>query len=57
MWQRTNRQAKERVKVRKVLGDGGYDIRENFKFLAGDWIEAGIKVRRDCNPYVDGRRR
>jgi len=41
--------AKERVKVKKVLGDGGYDSHENFNFLAEEGIEARIKVRSDSN--------
>ena len=48
--------AKERVKVKKVLGDGGYDSHENFNFLAEEGIEAGIKVRSDSNFQCCGER-
>ena len=33
--------AKRRVKVKKVLGDGGYDSHENFNFLAEEGIRQG----------------
>ncbi len=42
--------ARRCVKVKRVLGDGGYDSHENFGFLASCGIEAGIKVRRGSNP-------
>jgi IS5 family transposase len=44
------RGAKRRARVKKVLGDSGYDSHENFEFLAAEGIEAGIKVREDSNP-------
>jgi hypothetical protein len=50
------RGAKRRARVKKVLGDGGYDTRENFQFLAAEGIEAGIKVREDSNPNCGGAR-
>jgi len=50
------REAKKRAKVKKVLGDGGYDSHENFNFLAEEGIEAGIKVRSDSNFQCCGER-
>ncbi len=41
------KKAKRKVKVQRVLGDGGYDSHESFKFLADEGLEAGIKVRED----------
>lgn len=39
-----------------VLGDGGYDRRYNFEFLASKGIEAGIKVRENSHPQSEGAR-
>jgi len=50
------RKAKERAKVKRVLGDGGYDSHENFQFLAAEGIEPGIKVREDSNLNCGGAR-
>ena len=50
------RKAKRKARVKKVLGDGGYDTHDNFKFLAASGIEAGIKVREDSNPNCGGAR-
>lgn len=50
------RKAKRKAKVKRVLGDGGYDFRKNFRFLASSGIEAGIKVRGDSNPNCGGAR-
>ena len=50
------REAKRKARVKKVLGDGGYDTHDNFKFLAASGIEAGIKVREDSNPNCGGAR-
>jgi hypothetical protein len=50
------RGAKRKARVKKVLGDGGYDTRDNFQFLAAEGIEAGIKVREDANPNCGGAR-
>jgi hypothetical protein len=44
------RGAKRRARVKKVLGDSGYDSHENFEFLAASGIEAALKVREDANP-------
>lgn len=50
------RQAQKKAKVAKALGDGGYDTKANFEFLANQGIEAGIKVREDSNPRCQGPR-
>lgn len=50
------RGAKRKARVKKVLGDGGYDTHDNFQFLATEGIEAGIKVREDSNPDCGGER-
>ena len=50
------KQAQRRVKVKRVLGDGGYDTHDNFEFLAACGIEAGIKVRGDSDPNRGGAR-
>jgi len=41
------RKARKKVKVKKALGDGSYNSHDNFKFLASEGIEPGIKVRED----------
>jgi hypothetical protein len=38
-----------RSDVKKVLGDGAYDSRENFRYLAERGIEPVIKVRKDSS--------
>jgi hypothetical protein len=50
------RGAKRRARVKKVLGDSGYDSHENFEFLAASEIEAALKVREDANPDCGGAR-
>ena len=50
------RKAKRKAIIKKVLGDGGYDTHDNFKFLASCGIEAGIKVREDSDPNCGGSR-
>jgi hypothetical protein len=50
------REAKKKAKVKKVLGDSGYDSHENFEFLAASGIEAALKVRDDSNPNFGGER-
>jgi hypothetical protein len=50
------KKAKKRVRVKKVLGDGGYDSHENFDFLASEGIEPCIKVRRDSDLRCGGVR-
>lgn len=48
------KEARRKVRVRKALGDGGYDTHDNFQFLAACGIEAGIEVREDSNPHCGG---
>jgi hypothetical protein len=50
------REAKKKARVKKVLGDSGYDSHENFEFLAASGIEAALKVREDANPNCGGAR-
>lgn len=50
------RQAQKKAKLEKALGDGGYDTKDNFEFLAGQGIEAGIKVRQNSYPACKGAR-
>jgi transposase len=50
------REAKKKARVKKVLGDSGYDSHENFEFLAASGIEAALKVREDSNPNCGGER-
>jgi len=50
------RKAQRKAKVRRALGDGGYDTHHNFNFLAAEGIEAGIKVREDSDPNCGGAR-
>lgn len=51
------RKARRKARVKKVLGDGGYDTHDNFQSLASSGIEAGIKVRGDLIPTVVGQER
>jgi transposase len=51
------RGAKRKARVKKVLGDSGYDSHENFEFLAASGIEAALKVREDANPDCGGARK
>jgi hypothetical protein len=36
----SRKKARRKVKVKRVLGDGGYDTHDNFKFLATSGIKA-----------------
>jgi len=47
-------QAQRRCNVVRVLGDGAYDSRHNFSFLAAKGVEAGIKVRRSSSARARG---
>ena len=47
-------QAETHCRVVKVLGDGGYDSRENFSYLAEKGIEPAIKVRRNSSRRARG---
>jgi len=47
-------QAQRRCNVVRVLGDGAYDSRLNFSFLAAKGVEAGIRVRRNSSRRARG---
>ena len=47
-------QARRRCNVVRVLGDGAYDSRLNFSFLAAKGVEAGIRVRRNSSRRARG---
>ena len=40
--------------ITKVYGDGGYDSRENFNYLAGNGIEPVIKIRKNASTKARG---
>ncbi len=40
--------------IARVYGDGGYDSRENFNYLAGNDIEPVIKTRKDASTKARG---
>lgn len=40
--------------VKRVLGDGAYDNKKNFNYLAHKDIEAGIKIRRNASTLARG---
>jgi len=52
-----NRAEENDVRVRRVLGDGAYDSRANFKFLDGRGIKPVIRVRSNSVPKSRGVRR
>ncbi len=41
-------------KITRVYGDGGYDSKENFNYLAGNGIEPVIKTRKDASTKARG---
>ncbi len=41
-------------KIKRALGDGSYDSRENFDYLNDKRIEAGIKIRKNASPKARG---
>ena len=41
--------ASENNDVKRVLGDGAYDNKENFRYLFHNQIEAAVKVRNNSN--------
>ena len=47
MFKRLIDDSASKLDVKKVLGDGAYDSRENFRFLAERGIEPAIKVRKN----------
>ncbi len=48
------RRAGESVRVRRVLGDGAYDTKDNFNFLSGRGIRPVIRVAKNSVPRSDG---
>jgi Transposase DDE domain len=42
--------AKENVRVKRVLADGAYDSRANFRFLSNRHIKPIIRVRSNSVP-------
>lgn len=40
--------------IDKVIGDGAYDTRDNFRFLSNNNIEPAIKVRRTASLHARG---
>lgn len=47
-------EAQKHAPVERVLGDGAYDSKANFRFLARAGIEPGIKVRRNSSGRARG---
>jgi len=47
-------EASEKVKIAKALGDGAYDSKKNFRYLAGKDIEPVIKVRKNTSTRAGG---
>ena len=48
------RRAEGSVRVRRVLGDGAYDPKTNFNFLAGEGIRPVIRVAKNSVPRCNG---
>lgn len=42
------------VKIDKVIADGAYDTRDNFRFLSNNHIEPAIKVRKTASLHARG---
>ena len=47
-------EASRKAKIAKAIGDGAYDTRSNFRYLAEKGIEPVIKVRRDASNRAGG---
>ena len=43
--------AAENNNVKRVIADGAYDSKENFRYLFDNDIEAAIKVRKNSSAY------
>jgi hypothetical protein len=54
MFKRLIDDSASKLDVKKVLGDGAYDSRENFRFLAERGIEPPIKVRKNFSFKAKG---
>jgi hypothetical protein len=48
------RNAKQKVVIKKVLADGGYDSRASFRYLANQNMEPVIKVRKNSSFHSRG---
>ena len=48
------KQAMQNTNVSKVIADGAYDSRKNFRFLANNKIEPIIKVRKNASLHARG---
>jgi len=48
------KQAMQDVHIRKVITDGIYDSRRNFRFLAANDIEQAIKVSKNASLHAKG---
>ena len=49
-----NRAKKNNVRVKRVLGDGAYDSKANFRFLSDNRIKPVIRVRKGSVPKSNG---
>jgi len=47
-------EASEKAKVTKAIGDGAYDTKTNFRYLAEKKIEPVIKVRKNASTKANG---
>jgi len=47
-------EASKKAKIAKTLGDGAYDTKSNFRYLADKGIEPCIKVRRNASSRAGG---
>jgi len=48
------REASKQAKIMKAIGDGAYDTKTNFRYLAGKGIEPVIKVRKNASSKANG---
>jgi len=48
------KKASKQAKIAKALGDGGYDSKTNFRYLADRGIEPVIKVRKNASSKAGG---
>jgi hypothetical protein len=47
-------EASKNGKIAKAIGDGAYDTKSNFRYLAGNGIEPVIKVRKNSSGKARG---
>jgi hypothetical protein len=47
-------EASKKAKIAKTIGDGAYDTKSNFRYLAGNGIEPVIKVRKNASSRAGG---